>query len=539
MPLPPRRSVRLDPRPVGDLADAVRGRVHDPLWFVARQWQMGEFQGEDASTPVQVLLEGSSTLVRHVDTGREAGMHPAEALVEAEAGEGWTTGRRVRVGARVAAAGRVLPEVGGLRLRDLPPPYEALDGAWDGLALWRRRGELGIPDEEFGEVPEEVEPSWDDRALVYDRQDAFRTGEVSLHVSRHRGGSVDWWTVDAGAAPSLEPTPPEQWNHRQLPTRLEMPGMPRWGLWEIEDAGADIGAVPPDAAHTATSLMTALFFSQRDEWFDVPVPATAGTVVRIGRVVVTDSFGLRYSSDGSGEGEHVDGGWPGLRPPAGPEWTLFRVSGMDVADLLLWQVATRPLAGELLEHVQLGVDDASNVVWAVERRLRGRDVGSLDAAAAAVGSAGGDGGGDGGGAGDGTPGESLIPAPPGDTTQPQAYVYVPGEGAQPHWIPYTIEDEPGGVSFVQRRLADYSTSPPTRLDVAQADVLAGRPGEVHRIVPAAVPPTGMELVRRWQLARTAAGDPVLWVERRRRPLTAPPARRLRFDVAEPVAGSGE
>ncbi|GAA8847026.1 hypothetical protein DUHN55_21950 [Helicobacter pylori] len=535
MPLPPRRSVRLEPRPVRDLGDAVRGRVHDPLWFVARQWQMGEFQGEDASTPVQVHLEGTSTALRHVGTGHDPGDHPAEALVESEADDGWTTGRRVRIGARVAAAVD-LPDEAGLRLSHLPPPYEALDGAWDGLALWSRRSELAIPLGAFGEVPEDVEPSWDDRALVYDRRDAFRAGEVSLDVSRHRGGPVDWWTVEAGSAPVPEPTPATRWEHLRLPTRLEMPGMPRWGLWEIEDAGADIGAVPPDAAHTATSLMTALFFSQRDEWFDVPVPATAGAVVRIERVVVTDSFGLRYSSDGSEQGE-ADG-WPGLRPPAEPEWTLFRVSGMDVADLLLWQVATRPLAGELLEHVQVGVDDASNVVWAVERRLRGRDVGALDAAGGAGGGAGGDGGGDGDGAGDAEPGESLIPAPPGDSTRPQAYVYVPGEGAQPHWIPYTIEDEPGGVSFVQRRLADYSTSPPTLLPLAQAAVLTGPTGEVHRIVPAAVPPTGLELVRRWQLARTTRGDPVLWVERRRRPLTAPPARRLRFDVAEPTAGPG-
>ncbi len=27
-------------------------RVHDPLWLLARQWQVGEFQGEDAGTPI-------------------------------------------------------------------------------------------------------------------------------------------------------------------------------------------------------------------------------------------------------------------------------------------------------------------------------------------------------------------------------------------------------------------------------------------------------------------------------------------------------
>jgi hypothetical protein len=57
--------------------------------------------------------------------------------------------------------------------------------------------------------------------------------------------------------------------------------MPRRGVWEIEDAGADIGAFAPDAAHSATAVMTALFFSHRDEWFGIPVRSDAGRVLRL------------------------------------------------------------------------------------------------------------------------------------------------------------------------------------------------------------------------------------------------------------------
>ena len=31
---------------------SVAARVFDPLWLMARQWQVGEFQGEDAGSPV-------------------------------------------------------------------------------------------------------------------------------------------------------------------------------------------------------------------------------------------------------------------------------------------------------------------------------------------------------------------------------------------------------------------------------------------------------------------------------------------------------
>lgn len=53
-------------------------------------------------------------------------------------------------------------------------------------------------------------------------------------------------------------------------------------------------------------------------------------------------------------------------------------------------------------------------------------------------------------------------------------------------------------------------------------------------MPSAVPQSGVELERRYTLARDTAGRPVLWVQRQRRPLVAPPARTLFYDVAEPT-----
>jgi hypothetical protein len=46
---------RLEPRTLGTYRHRIRRRVHDPLWLLARQWQVGEFQGEDAGTPIVAL----------------------------------------------------------------------------------------------------------------------------------------------------------------------------------------------------------------------------------------------------------------------------------------------------------------------------------------------------------------------------------------------------------------------------------------------------------------------------------------------------
>ncbi len=32
----------------GDISETLRCAIHDSLWLLSRQWQMGEFQAEDA-----------------------------------------------------------------------------------------------------------------------------------------------------------------------------------------------------------------------------------------------------------------------------------------------------------------------------------------------------------------------------------------------------------------------------------------------------------------------------------------------------------
>jgi len=48
---------RLEPQPRdATLERSLQAQVRDPLWFLARQWQVGEFAGEDGGSPVQATL---------------------------------------------------------------------------------------------------------------------------------------------------------------------------------------------------------------------------------------------------------------------------------------------------------------------------------------------------------------------------------------------------------------------------------------------------------------------------------------------------
>lgn len=75
---------------------SLQAKIHDPLWLLARQWQLGEFKGEDAGSPVIARLEAKcSRLTRYYPgplTGNsrvigqkyDSNSIPLETLVECE-----------------------------------------------------------------------------------------------------------------------------------------------------------------------------------------------------------------------------------------------------------------------------------------------------------------------------------------------------------------------------------------------------------------------------------------------------------------------
>jgi hypothetical protein len=66
---------RLEPRPrTRSFERALRAEVRDALWMLTKQWQMGEFQGSDAGSPVFAKLQMETTRL----TKYQPGAHPAQ-----------------------------------------------------------------------------------------------------------------------------------------------------------------------------------------------------------------------------------------------------------------------------------------------------------------------------------------------------------------------------------------------------------------------------------------------------------------------------
>jgi hypothetical protein len=156
--LDPPSWTRLEPQSSsGDPRPGVEARVHDPLWLLGRQWQLGEFEGEDAGTPLTVRVVTRTVAVdrwaaadddevRVLDRSEQDLLEPR---VEREPGGAGSLGPGLRPRAEAGAALlAVLDELGLTAHRDaviancpldLDPAHHpgggqaALDPAWQRL----------------------------------------------------------------------------------------------------------------------------------------------------------------------------------------------------------------------------------------------------------------------------------------------------------------------------------------------------------------------------------------------------------------------
>jgi hypothetical protein len=127
---------RLEPDTRDPSFETLHAPIHDPTWLLSRQWQFGEFEGEDAGSPVLANVHYEREHLGRVrlgtaedDTARDYRGRPLEAMVEREpmtTASDVDPGLRTRVEAGQAFL-RALTEVG--YTDDDGEPYTAADFA--------------------------------------------------------------------------------------------------------------------------------------------------------------------------------------------------------------------------------------------------------------------------------------------------------------------------------------------------------------------------------------------------------------------------
>ena len=513
---------RLEPVPRTDeVASGLAARIHDPAWLLSRQWQLGEFAGQDAATPVEVAMSGRADPIhawRPITDGADWSMvdpltGPLDAVIEHE-----TTGpdRRDRVlggallhAALVAASLDPEPVRRAYPLSPAPPsadqqPPDQQPPALADLAAARYpdaaavatavgTGTFAVP------AALAVATAFVDRwrpaaGLGPDAFDSSRgrlgfelaAGEVVLTAARYDGEGLDWSTVRVEAERTGPQPPPAP---ASLPIQgLAVPGPVRYGsmpadrFWEMEDALVDLGATTIDAIDTGRMMLLGFATTYGNDWYLAPLEVPGGTLSRLTEVSVTDTFGRSRA----------------LRPGSDEGWSLYRVEG---ADGLLLMPTTPCWSGPALEEVAILRDENANLVWAVERITTDERGEQVDRRRTE------------------TPGE--VPAPNASTAQPDYVVETPVPAS---WSPLVAQQvTPGQVRFQLVPLVDL-----------------GHPGPQGTLLTPSfwmreeeVPRQGLVITRKPVLARWHDGSWHRWVRRSRLPSGGEAASGLTFDSLQP------
>jgi hypothetical protein len=553
---------RLEPQSsAGDPRPGIEARVHDPLWLLGRQWQLGEFEGEDAGSPLTVRVVTRTVAVDRWaagDTGAVEGLDShalLEPLVEREPPPAVDArGPGLRARAEGAAALLAALDDAGLQTHrakvaeqcpldlvatDHPDgEHAALDPAWERLEpLLRGRGmadgELlcAAVEAAAGGLPPWLAPADDDErdtlvgllspwaawyraevspppggedAWVGERLEyRFRAGvgETALDAPAHGGGEIGWHSFDLAPPPALpplaEPPAPLREVHALLASPLRYPGMPADRLWEMEDAQVNLGLVEAEPWDLARLLVAEFALTYGNDWLVVPVDVPFGTLTTVESVLYTTTFGERFVVK------------PTAQVSPDGQWRMFTITAPDgtASDgLLVPPGAVAVQDGPCVEEVLFLRDEMANLAWAVERSVQGPSGAARDRAREHD--------------------DPGLPAPGPVETASLDYRLQTSIPAR--WIPYL--PRPSGyraIDLVQGAMPDPDGDGPGVMPLGRLL----NTGDVKTLKDAEVPREGIVVRRQPSMTRRADGSYVRWLTRRVGVGRGEGASRLAFDSA--------
>jgi hypothetical protein len=550
-----------------DIEACLQARIHDPLWLLARQWQTGEFQGEDAGTPVQarVRLERAPLARFAPRPGHPSEPYrpelPLEALVEREpaqlpadprrdlrlAAETGLTFLRMLDRARVTAptraafahepdfalsgpadpddAGARYLSVMGRRVPDGLRLYQAFVKAAGGLPPRPTVPAADVPkataaaqtfrawfEARYGTASSATAdpPSWVAERMEYAFAVSAATdgGELVLSVPEYPGGTLDWYSFDTDSDRVLGVQPsdprPETVVRTVMPAPVRYPGIAADRWWQLEDARVNFSRIDGDPGELLRLMLVDFALLYSNDWFILPIDAAPGAVYRLRSLVVTDAFGQRTLVP-----HYTTAG------PNQTDWRMYAVSPSDDV-LLLPPVLAGSLRSEPIEEVLFLRDELTNLVWAVERLAPSIAGGPFDRDAAIRRQAG-----------------ETPPPPP---TQPEpsgALRYRLANTVPDNWIPFQpIRIDPQQPAVRLRRAAALlNGADEPRLSRPLGRILEPDRPELS-LFEEEIPRAGARVTRRYQYARWVDGSTILWLGRHTTTGRGEGSSGLRFDTIE-------
>lgn len=552
---------------------SLKAEVRDPLWMLTRQWQFGEFKGEDAGSAVTTQIERDHTVMDRVSFPDNNIFPynadiPLETFVERETlrpelglavklaryfirlmrRDGLFTnavlnkfitkyplnymahpndieGKQllISVNNKVFDGYRVLqdintPDGGGTRFQSWVTGEaltEALTGLGNNLNDYYKR---------VYSQPVNGATAWLPSQLEYQFNVASPTDQQTqktLVAPQYSEGHLDWYSFDFSSdiRIGLDPEPPVDNSVLEpvsfIPSSVSFKGMPNPRYWMMEDSRTDFGKMDTTPTGLLHLLLAEFGLIYSNDWFILPYPLTANTLCELKNIVVTDTFGQQILIRPAGRG--AESNWH--------RWNLFHHRDINNQNsntnlFYLAPVISQSLNGPPVEQVNFLRDEMANLVWAVEtivpsqsgKGMRGNEIAiPLE------------------------PTEATEEEPVEETTgteEKPKIKYVLGTTVPRNWTPFIpvhIGDDKREIRLQRAKMPD----PEPELAGPYGVLLTEKPAPYY-VNEEEIGRSGVLLQRNWQLACWYLGKRYLWLGRSKQNGKGEGWSNLKFDQIQEI-----
>ena len=409
---------RLEGRPrTHNFDKAMRAEVRDALWMITKQWQMGEFQADDAGSPVFAKIHiSSSELTQYKASTHTAQSYeknvPLEVKAEQKKIPFHRTGHKISMDIRLQMGRYWLkllktkslafeslyistyPFVLPANTRDQEAIFahqevwktmSAISGrCMDGYALYEKLitgqpassgiintnpemtdlDNLGIVfidwyKKMFYQPNDENNNAWLPDQLEYQFECvASSTSEnKELKAKEYYHGHLDWYAFDIERKNPQNSAPAKNtFTDSFIPTHVQFEGMPDTRWWKFEDSKTSFGDIKPSTTDLSKLLLIEFGLVFANDWFIIPYKLPVGSLANVEGLSVKNNFGETLwikATEEEGKANSV--------------WSMFKMhSSKQDNTLMLAPAAIKVHEGKPLEEIVLIRDEVANMVWGIE-----------------------------------------------------------------------------------------------------------------------------------------------------------------------------
>ena len=537
---------------------SLKAEVRDAMWMLTRQWQFGEFEGEDAATPVTAQILGMHTSMDRVSfpSGQPFALKqdmPLETHVERE-----TIHPDLSIAVQMGRYFLKLMKENGVEvllpdfIARYPLNFVIDPNDSDALQLYQSvKNKVFNGYSLYIEIitPEDastIYENWIDTAFPlkkakliamatlfrdwhqrnYSQPDTAddtawlpsqleyqfsisspQNQQATLSAEQYYEGHLDWYSFDLDQRKqvTLQGQPVQQQAPTEnyvsfLPAPIAFKGMPNPRYWMMEENQTDFGKIDTTPTGLLHLMLAEFGLIYSNDWFMLPYPLPINTLCEIKGIVITDVFGQEIYIRPAGKGAETN--WH--------RWSMFhhssKINTQNNTNLFyLTPAITKSLESPPLEEVNFLRDEMANMVWAVEnivpsqtgKGVRGSEMALTD--------------------------KPAVPFAPAGTAEIR---YVVGTTVPDNWKPFVPVHIAGNDTEIRFQRARMPGAKPP------FGVLLKEKPAPYFIDEEEIPRAGIIVNRSFQRTRWINGKTFLWIGRTKEAGKGEGWSNLKFDQIE-------